>query len=175
MNSLRFPLRKFEPVNNPSDEERNNLIAELSSMAPTLRNLVSNLEPSGLCTPYREGGWTVKQIVHHLADNDMNAYLRFKRGLTEDEPMSSTFREDLWAELSDYKDVPVENSLLLIETLHDRFLVLLQAMRPEDFQRNIHTQVLGRISLDAALQRFVWHDRHHIAQIESFIKNIDFR
>lgn len=107
-----------------------------------------------------------------MADNDMNAYIRFKRALTEDEPMGGSYREDIWAELSDYKDVHIENSLFLMETLHIRFLILLDGLKPDDFRRKLNTQVLGKISLDIALQRFVWHNQHHISQIQSLIRSM---
>ncbi len=165
----RFPIGQFELITNISFEDRVNYINQIPEIIETLRNIVKNLKPDQLDIPYCQDGWTIKQIVHHLADNDMNAYLRFKRALTEDKPMSSSYREDLWAELSDYRDVPFETSLLLIEALHSRFLILLNSLKPDDFRRELRTQVLGSITLDTALQRFIWHNRHHISQIESSI------
>jgi hypothetical protein len=167
---IRFPIGQFEPIINPSLEDRANFVNQIPKITKTLRNIMKDLQPDQLNIPYRQDGWTIKQIVHHLADNDMNAYLRFKRALTEDEPISSSYREDLWAELSEYRDVPIENSLLLIETLHSRFLILLNGLKPDQFRRKLKNQVLGSITLDTALQRFVWHNRHHISQIESLIK-----
>lgn len=101
----------------------------------------------------------------------MNAYIRFKRALTEDEPMASSYREDLWASLLDYRNTPIEDSILLMEILHKRFLTLLQGLHPDQFRRKLRTEVLvlGTISLDMALQRFLWHGQHHIAQIKSCI------
>lgn len=167
MDLIRFPIGKFEPIMNPTSEDRAHLINQIPEIARSLRTIVKDLQPEQLNIPYRQGGWTIKQIIHHLADNDMNAYLRFKRALTEEEPTASSYREDLWAELRDYEDVPVENSLILLETLHSRFLTLLKGLKPEDFSRTLRTQVLGAISLDGALQRFIWHNWHHISQIES--------
>jgi hypothetical protein len=166
---LRFPIGHFEPIPNPSFEERNNFIKQIPNISMTLRSLLKDLKPDQLQIPYRPYGWTIQQIVHHLADNDMNAYLRFKRGLTEVDPLSDSYREDLWAELSDYKDVPIESSILLLEILHSRFLILLNGLNPDDFNRGLRTQLLGKITIDIALQRFVWHNQHHISQIKSLL------
>ncbi|MCM3259111.1 putative metal-dependent hydrolase [Paenibacillus lautus] len=167
--SIRYPLGSFEPLVEPTLEDRQKFMQQIPSIVPTLRQIIMKCPLSQLHMPYREGGWSIQQIVHHLADNDMNAYLRFKRALTEDEPLASSYREDLWAELSDYTEVPVENSLSLLETLHFRFLILLKDLHPEDFKRTMRTQVLGSFTLDIALQRFVWHNQHHIAQIRSIV------
>lgn len=169
MEKLRFPIGHFQPILNPSFEERKNLINQIPDISITIRSLLKNLKPDQLQIPSRPDGWTIQQIVHHLADNDMNAYLRFKRALTEDEPMSDSYREDLWAELSDYRNVPIETSILLLEILHSRFLILLNGLKPDEFDRCLRTQVLGRITIDTALQRFVWHNQHHISQIKSLI------
>ncbi|WP_337097992.1 YfiT family bacillithiol transferase [Paenibacillus sp. YIM B09110] len=165
LDGLRYPIGKFEPID-MSSEARAGFIAQIPDIVRALRRLTDSLTPEQLEMSYRTGGWSIKQIVHHMADNDMNAYLRFKRALTEDEPAGSTYREDLFAELSDYKDVPIERSLSLLEALHIRFHSLLLGLKEEHFQRKLKTQVLGTITLDIALQRFVWHNRHHTAQIE---------
>ncbi|OPA73767.1 metal-dependent hydrolase [Paenibacillus selenitireducens] len=172
--NIRFPIGQFEAITNLSSGERENLINQIPEISKTIRNTIQVLEPTQLHIPYRQDGWTVQQIVHHIADNDLNAYLRFKRALTEDEPMSSSYREDLWAELSDYREVPIENSLVLLETLHARFAILLRCLQPDDYQRTLRTQVLDKITLDIALQRFVWHSQHHISQIKLFIDDLVF-
>lgn len=169
MDQIRFPVGHFEPVLHPTSEERTTFISQIPEITVTLRALLKNLEAEQLQTPYRTDGWSITQIVHHLADNDMNAYIRFKRALTEDMPVSGSYREDLWAELHDYKNVPIETSIVLLEHLHSRFLILLHGMKAEDYSRKLRTQVLGDITLDTALQRFVWHNRHHIAQMKSLI------
>ncbi|MDQ0060845.1 YfiT family bacillithiol transferase [Paenibacillus harenae] len=169
-NRLRYPIGKFEPVVDVAAEIRAGFVEQIPDIVVSLKRLTASLTPEQLDRPYREGGWSIKQIVHHMADNDMNAYLRFKRALTEDEPLGNSYREDLFAELSDYKDVPVENSIALLEILHKRFRVLLQGMNEEDFHRRLATQALGSITLDIALQRFVWHNRHHTAQIAAATK-----
>ncbi|QJD88058.1 putative metal-dependent hydrolase [Cohnella herbarum] len=170
LDQTRFPIGKFEPIPLPSSEERQSFINQIPDITITLRHTLTNLTLDQLQTPYRHEGWTIQQVVHHLADNDMNAYLRFKRALTEDEPLVHSYREDLWAELNDYKDVPIETSILLLESLHSRFLSVLNGMNSDDYHRKLRTQLLGNITLDIALQRFVWHNRHHIAQITSLIR-----
>lgn len=165
----RFPMGHFEPILNPSLEVRTFYIHQIPDITKNLRVLLKSLHIDQLQAPYRHDGWTIQQIVHHLADNDMNAYLRFKSALTEVEPLADSYREDLWANLSDYRDVHIEASLSLLEALHSRFIILLHGLSPDDFNRKLRTQVLGSITLDTALQRFVWHNRHHISQIESLI------
>lgn len=164
---IRYPIGYFQSIQKASPELREQWMDQLSNISCNLRAIVVQLEDGHLHTPYRPGGWNIQQIAHHMADNDMNAYLRFKRALTEEEPEGSTYREDLWAELSDYKLLPVEDSISLIDLLHRRFLLLLRSLHPEDFGRKLRTQALGIITLDTALQRFVWHNQHHLAQIRT--------
>ncbi|WP_029419938.1 YfiT family bacillithiol transferase [Alicyclobacillus macrosporangiidus] len=165
MGDLRYPIGMYEPVLEVSGEDRKQLIREVEIQPAILRATVEKLTSEQMETPYRPGGWTIRQVVHHLADNNMNAYIRFKRGLTEDTPSSPSYREDLWAELPDYRQIPVGESLTLLDVLHRRFAVLLWALNPQDFRRTVAHSTLGVISLDTALHRFVWHNRHHIAQI----------
>ncbi|WP_326998803.1 DinB family protein [Cohnella kolymensis] len=127
MDKVRYPIGHFVPIPNPSVEERRNFILQIPELSKSLRNILKKLDSDKLQIPYRPDAWTIQQIVHHLADNDMNAYLRFKRALTEDDPLAHSYREDLWAELSDYKDVPIETSISLLELLHSRFSYCLMA------------------------------------------------
>jgi hypothetical protein len=167
MDPIRYPIGHFEPIQQPTPEQRNGWIKDISQMPTILRLTVQNLTIEQLYTQYRPGGWTVQQLVHHMADNDMNAYIRFKRALTEDHPTASSYREDLWAELSDYRNTPIETSLVLLESLHSRFEALLCSLSPSDFQRTFTSPTHGLMNLDAATQRYAWHSRHHIAQIAS--------
>jgi uncharacterized damage-inducible protein DinB len=169
MNDLRYPTLQFELIQHATLELRNSWIEDVSRISPILRQTVQNLSPEQLLLQYRPGSWTVRQVVHHMADNDMNAFIRFKRALTEDNPNASSYREDLWAELSDY-ETPVETSLVLLEAIHDRFTAILRTLHPSDFQRAFTSPTHGVMSLDAALQRFSWHGRHHIAQITSIFQ-----
>lgn len=169
MDQVKYPIGHFQPQNNLSNDQLINFINQIPELIKKLKALLNGMEDHKLNVPYRKNGWTIKQIIHHIADNDMNAYLRFKRGLTEENPIASTYREDLWAELNDYKKLPIENSLVLIEILHQRFFYLLIELEQEDFKRTIQTEVLGRITLEIAIQRFIWHNKHHIAQIEGLL------
>lgn len=170
MDSVRFPIGSFEAIPDPTPELRRSFIERIPKLAKQLRELAGDLLPNQLNVPYRPEGWTVRQIVHHMADNDMNAYIRLKRALTEPEPMASSYREDLWAELGDYEHVPIEVSLQLLESLHHRMYVLLQHLDVDHYKRQFATQALGLINVDIAIQRFVWHNSHHQAQIQSLIQ-----
>lgn len=165
---IRYPIGRFIATENTTEVQRQPIINLIADMPSRLREAVKGLSKEQLNTPYREGGWTVQQIVHHLADAEMNAYIRFKRGLTENHPVVGSFHEDLWAELNDYIDVPIETSLLLLDTLHQRFTSLLINLQPLDFKRMVTSPTHGNMSLEVALQRFSWHANHHIAQIISF-------
>jgi uncharacterized damage-inducible protein DinB len=167
MDSLRYPIGQFTAVEKPTEDQREQFIETVAEIPEKLRQAVDGLDVEQLNTSYRPGGWTLQQVVHHLADAEMNAYIRFKRGLTEQQPLAGTFREDLWAELNDYKDTPIETSILLLEALHSRFLKLLVRLKPTDFARSVTSPTHGRMTLDVAIQRFSWHAQHHIAQINS--------
>jgi hypothetical protein len=169
MDDVRFPIGPFIPNYNQSIEKRNRLINQLPEIIILLKSILSSMSADQLLVPYRPDGWSAQQIVHHLADNDMNAYLRFKRALTEEEPLAASYREDLFAELHDYKNIPVALSLSLLEALHGRFYILLNELHADDFTRTLTTQVMGTITLDIALQRFIWHNNHHISQIKALI------
>lgn len=175
MDQIRYPIGQFQSQNNLSNDEMINLIKQIPGLTKRLNTLLFGLEQYQLETPYRPNGWTVRQVVHHLADNDMNAYLRFKRGLTEINPLANSYREDLWGELMDYKKLPVENSLSLLQILHHRFFVLLNELSIEEYKRTIQTEVLGIITLETAIQRFIWHNKHHAAQIENLIRRENWK
>lgn len=145
-------------------------VAVFRQLAEELRAAVEPLTAEQQHTPYRPGGWTVIQVVHHLADTGMYAYLRFKRGLTEEAPLVPSYRQDLWAELDDSSNEPVESSLQLIGLLNRRFATLLESLQPEDYERTIVSGGLGEMTLDAAVERYIWHSRHHIAQITALIQ-----
>jgi len=170
MNPIQYPLGPFMPKLESTVQDRTELQDQLSELAGTLRILVGRLSAEQLSTPYRPGGWSIRQVVHHLADNDMNAYIRLKRAITEDEPTASSYREDRWADLHDYRDAPIELSLTLLEVLHQRLLVVLSGMAVADYSRTLRTEALGAITVDTVLQRFVWHNRHHMAQIEALLQ-----
>lgn len=130
-----------------------------------MRAAVQGLSPQQLDTRYRPQGWTVRQVVHHVPDSHMNAYIRFKLALTEDAPTIKTYHEDLWAELADSRSTPVETSLTLLETLHERWVALLRSLKDEDWKRSFRHPELGPMPLDANLALYAWHGAHHTAHI----------
>ncbi len=126
---------------------------------------VTGLRDEQLDTPYRPGGWTVRQVVHHLADSHMNAYIRFRLALTENEPTIKPYDERLWADLDDARTAPVDLSLTLLETMHQRLVMLLRSLQPRDFTRTLNHPELGRVTLEKYLALYAWHGKHHVAHI----------
>jgi len=123
------------------------------------RSLISGRSEAQLDTPYRPGGWTIRQVVHHVPDSHMNAYVRFKLGLTEDQPAIRTYEEKLWAETPEMR-APIDVSLTLLDGLHGRWVLLLRALGPEAFARTIQHPEWGRPTLDGMLAMYAWHGRH---------------
>jgi len=132
-----------------------------------MRAAVAGLTPERFDTPYRPGGWTVRQVVHHVPDSHMNAYVRFKLALTENEPTIKPYEEAAWAELADSASTPADVSLTLLETLHDRWVRLLRSMTEADFARKFRHPQLGVVPLDKNLALYAWHGKHHVAHITS--------
>jgi uncharacterized damage-inducible protein DinB len=163
---LRYPVGKFVPEENLSDARRSELIGQIADAPAKLRAAVKGLDEQRLDTPYRDGGWTVRQVAHHLPDSHMNAYVRFKLALTEDSPAIKTYEEKLWAETPETR-MPVEPSLTLLEALHQRFVTLLKAMSAADYKRKLKHPELGEVSLEKYLGMYAWHGRHHVAHITS--------
>ena len=161
---LRYPIGKFQS-STPTEENRKKFLAQIEETPKKLREAVSGLSREQLHTPYRDGGWTVQQVVHHVADSHMNAYTRFKLALTEDEPTIKPYNETRWAELSDSQTTPVETSLALVDALHERWGNLLRGMSAADFQRRLNHPERGPMSLDDTLALYAWHGRHHVAHI----------
>jgi hypothetical protein len=164
---LRFPLGRYQPVPDISAEVREARIRELEALPRNLRNAVAGLSENQLDTPYRPGGWTVRQVVHHLPDSHINSYCRFRLALTESSPIIKTYEEALWAELPDARTSPIEPSLVLLEGLHGRFSAMLRSMVESDFGRTFRHPELGEIRLDWTLGLYAWHSRHHVAHITS--------
>jgi hypothetical protein len=163
---LRYPVGPFRLPESVSPEERDRFIREIAETPERLRAAVEGLGPGELETPYRPGGWTVRQVAHHLPDSHLNSYIRFKFAVTEDEPRVKGYDEAQWAELEDAKKLPVEISLALLTALHERWVVFLRSLTSEQFQRGfIHSQI-GRVRLDQNLALYAWHGRHHVAHIE---------
>jgi len=176
MSDLSYPIGKFQWSGSATPEDRRRLIAIIAAAPAKLRAAVAGLTPKQLDTPYRPGGWTVRQVVHHLPDSHMNAFIRCKLALTEDQPTIKPYDEKLWAALADAADTPVETSLALLETLHDRWVVLLRSMDPEDFARlMIHPEHGAPLSLDWILALYAWHGAHHTAHITALRERMGWK
>jgi len=163
----RYPIGKFQTLNQLDDEKRKGLIQDIADTPSALKTAVQGLTDKQLDTPYREGGWTVRQVVHHLPDSHMNSYVRFRLALTEAEPTIKPYEEHLWAELFDARTAPISVSLHLLESLHERWVMLLRSMKPADFSRTFRHPESGIRNLDWLLQLYAWHGRHHVAHITS--------
>jgi uncharacterized damage-inducible protein DinB len=168
---LRYPVGKFDWNAPVSQSDYPRLIAAIAETPGALRSAVAGLSRDQLETRYRPGGWTVKQLVHHIPDSHMNAYCRFKLALTEDEPTIKPYEEAKWAELPDSQRVPIEVSLDLLDTLHQRWVALLRSMDNADFNRGFrHPERDGVLALSHVLALYAWHGRHHVAHITSLRK-----
>ena len=165
MTDLRYPIGRFVPDPNSTPESRNRHIDQIAGLPQRLRRAVDGLNQDQFSTPYREGGWTVRQVAHHLPDSHLNAYIRFKWALTEDAPTIKAYEESLWAELQDSQLTPVEVSLALLESLHARWTVLLKSLKAEDFKRTFTHPESGPHDLDWLLGLYSWHGNHHVAHI----------
>src|SRR5580704_8620694 len=158
----RYPIGKFEKPEIITPDDRLNAIAMLAELPEQLRNAVDGMDTAELNTPYREGGWTVRQLVHHIADSHINCYVRFKLALTEDWPTIKPYDEAAWAALSD-SNQPIEVSLVLTSALHERWVALLESMSDEDFRKGLNHPERGRENLATTLAIYDWHSRHHTA------------
>ena len=148
-------------------EKRNNCIIEIESAPANLRQAVKGLTDEQLDTPYRPEGWTVRQVVHHIPDSHINAYIRMKLALTEEEPTIGTYEEKDWAKLNDVFQTPVEVSLSLLESLHKRWIVLLKSLTEADCKRKLIHPESGQKTVDWLIALYAWHGKHHTAHITS--------
>jgi hypothetical protein len=165
---LRYPIGQFRYEAEPDQHRREQWIEEIAATPANLRAVVAGLSSHQLDTPYRDGGWTVRQVVHHLPDSHLNAYTRIKLALTEDVPVIKPYEEARWAELPDGRAAPIELSLNLLESLHHRWVLLLRQLTPADFRRRFMHPEHGRpIELQETLALYAWHGRHHVAHIAS--------
>ena len=164
---LQYPIGKFHRHGTLTEELRAKYIEMVEQLPVRMRDAVSGLNDRQLETPYRPGGWTVRQVVHHVADSHVNSYVRFKLALTEDWPTVKSYDEAAWAKLPDSRKMPVEVSLAIIESLHGRWVGLLEALSDEDFQKGYEHSEMGRQNLAKVLALYDWHSRHHTAHITS--------
>lgn len=163
--SLKFPAGDFEQPEKLTEDQRGACIRTIEKTPARLRAAVAGLSEAQLDAPYRPGGWTVRQVVHHFADSHMNSYVRFRLALTEDEPTIKTYDEARWAELSDAKSAPIEPSLALMDNLHARWVLLLRTFKPQDWTRTFRHPERGLMTLEQNLALYDWHGRHHVAHI----------
>ncbi len=163
----RFPIGKFRAPESFTADDRTLWIGIVESAPARLRAVVTGLSPAQLDTPYREGGWTIRQVVHHVPESHMNAYIRFKLALTETDPVIKPYDEAAWARLNDVAVAPIEASLGLLACLHQRWVVLMRGMSSEEWKRRfIHPEYGRGMTLEHTLALYAWHSNHHIAHVK---------
>jgi len=158
---------RFEKRDQLTKEERDACIDAIAATPANLRAAASGLSTAQLETPYREGGWTVRQVVHHVPESHMNAYIRLKLALTEDTPTIKPYNEARWAALPDIAVTPIETSLILLDAVHSRFVTLLRLLGEEDFARTFIHPEHGQVKVEWLVQMYAWHGRHHVGHITS--------
>lgn len=165
---IRYPVGKFDSASPVTAESRAAAIADIAALPTRLRAAVSGLTDAQLDTPYRPDGWTVRQVVHHLADSHLNAYTRARLALTEDNPTIKPYAEQKWAELPDARSAPAELSIAILDGVHQRWVLLLRTLAGADFARTVvHPEHGRQMSLDFLTAMYAWHCRHHVAHITS--------
>ncbi len=163
--TLRYPIGKFKVPDTYTNENITQWKSDIKELPSLLRQAVTGLTDNQLETPYRPGGWTIRQVVHHIADSHTNSIIRFKWAMTEDNPTIKAYHEDLWAKLADYK-LPIEPSLIMLEGIHARLTALFESFTEDDWNRTfIHPETGATISLKRNLGLYSWHGRHHLAHI----------
>ena len=165
MEDLKYPIGKYivQPF---SDKQWQEWLNDIKFLPQHLENAILNLDEAQLETPYREGGWRVKQLVHHVADSHMNAYIRFKLGLTEDNPVIKPDDEAAWAEMSDTKNLPINISLTILHAVHSRWYEVLKNMSREELDRTLfHPEHKKEMTLWYLLGMYAWHSKHHVAHV----------
>jgi uncharacterized damage-inducible protein DinB len=167
MTDLRYPIGKFTYDGPATPEKKQELLNQIEQAPGRLRAAIKGLSQQQLDTPYRPEGWTVRQVVHHVPDSHLNAYVRFKLALTEEAPTIKPYAEDKWAKLADTPATPVDVSLTLLDSLHDRWIRLLHSLQPADWKRTFRHPDLGVMDLEKTLALYAWHGRHHVAHITS--------
>lgn len=165
LESHKYPIGKYKAPDHIDQAKRDEWIKAIASLPSELTAAVQGLTEEQLDTPYREGGWTVRQLVHHMADSHLNSVIRFRWALTEETPLIKVYDEKLWAELPDAKSLSPQASLDLVEGLHRRWTALLRQMTETDFDRRLRHPVSGESSLGKMLGLYAWHGRHHVAHI----------
>jgi len=167
LDKLRYPVGKFERPTAPIGRAgRETHLKTIEDTPSRLRSLVGGLSDAQLERTYRPGGWTIRQVVHHVPDSHMNAYIRMKLAATEDCPTIRTYEEQLWAELPEAKSGPVKMSLDLLDALHSRWVLFLRSLTDEQFNRPFNHKDWGRVTIEESMTLYSWHCRHHTAHVE---------
>jgi hypothetical protein len=171
LDKLKYPIGRFS-FYEITPEELKKEIEDLAMLPTKMREAVTGLSPEELDRTYREGGWSIKQIVHHCADSHCNALIRFKWALTEDQPQIKDYRQDLWAKLSDGNDAPIGWSLDLLDALHKKWIWLIRHLSPEELNREfIHPDANKPRKISGEICRYAWHGRHHLAHIKIALRD----
>ena len=165
LEALQYPIGRFDWNGKLSKGDRSKWIRIIAATPSALRDAIAGLDEEQLDVPYREGGWTIRQVVHHYADDHLNSYVRFKLALTEQAPLIKGYAQTLWAELPDARSGPVSPSLQLLSALHLRWVTAWESLGDEDWQRTFVHPVRGPVSLDHLAALYAWHGLHHVAQI----------
>jgi hypothetical protein len=165
MTDPRYPIGRFDAGVEPAAAEVEAAVRDIAELPERLREALDGLTEEQIDSPYREGGWTIRQLVHHVADSHLNAFIRLRLGLTEDTPRILTYKQDLWAELADSRTLPVDVSVQILTGLHRRWATLLESLGPGDFERRIDHPDHGEISLARLTALYGWHGRHHVAHV----------
>jgi uncharacterized damage-inducible protein DinB len=168
----RYPIGKFSYNGPPTAEDKKKYLDEIEQTPARFRSALAGLSDEQLNTPYRDGGWTLRQLAHHLPDSHMNAYVRFKLALTEDEPTIKPYMENLWAELPEAKSAGIEVSLALLDSLHRRWMLMLRQFGDAEWKRTFRHPELGAMSLEKTVALYAWHGKHHVAHVTSLKKEM---
>jgi len=173
LDKLRYPIGRFARLTRPlARDDRARVIDDIESAPATLRQLTAGLTDTQLETPYRPGGWTIRQLVHHVPESHMNAYIRTKLAVTEDSPAIKTYDEARWAELPDVKSAPIAMSLDLLTAIHRRWVVFLRTLPEGEFQKTFMHPEWGRVTVDEAIAMYAWHGRHHAAHVRQALAGV---
>ena len=167
LEKLRYPIGRFKMTEQPTAEQIQNWIGDIEQFPFDFRQMAQSLTEEQLDTPYRPDGWTIRQVIHHVADSHINSYIRFRWAMTEDSPTIKAYDETLWAELLDAKTAPIELSLNLLEGLHHRWVILLRSFSEADFQKVfVHPESGKSIPLYKNVALYAWHGKHHLGHLQ---------
>ena len=172
---LQYPIGRFEWLGPNTTDDRKRYLDEIEQAPARMRAAAAGLSDAQLDTRYRPGGWTVRQVIHHVPDSHMNSYTRFRLALTENKPTIKPYDQSLWADLGDARTAPIEISLVLLEALHARWILLLRGLKPGDFACEFRHPELGVVSLDRNLALYAWHGKHHVAHITSLRERMGWK